>query len=608
MIRDRDCSRFSVLHPDHGSLITDHQSPTRPPLRYDLPIDDFAQDPALLGRRLLDEARDGVALVEAIIHTLVLNAAQTSSSLHRDPRVAALIRQLGEQMEDHNRALLDFLPAPAFIQLDGTFASVNPLHVKLLGAKSVKDFIGEPVLHFVHANSREAFKELTRQVEREMRPVGGSSQTWLRIGGGDVQVEILASPIVYRGKPAIRAILLRKGSADNLDHLSRWIGDFLADRWLRYRRAGATEALTASASLAICRVDASGFCTFANDTATRLLGASVEGKPFSAIDIPPSAWSAVTPDIGGGALFVFSDRGDAEQQRTDRMDAVSRFALSLAADDDPVSRLRELNQMPQPKTIELSHWLRGSFFWIREDLDPDLDLETSIPPPRVFVNADGKLLARAVSLVARFATHRHGHVRLTLSISNGFARIAFEIGGGPLDPSRIDHLFDDDPLGLGLVHQIVRKHDGRAAVSNTGDGVELELILPTIVPDVVEELLFQRLSVSGPLKVLIVEDDTLVPSSVGDRGDYTGLEIGISNRVADAGAMIEDFHPDLILIDSQQIAVEGTGAIRDLAIRWPEAAIVCCGAAEDIVGEPNVTCVPYDIVTLLRSADKISER
>jgi PAS domain S-box-containing protein len=577
-------------------------------VRYDLPIDEPVQDPALLGRRLLDEARDGVALVEAIIHSLVLNTPQTSSSLHRDPRVAALIRQLGEQMEDHNRALLDFLPAPAFIQLDGTFASVNPLHVKLLGAKSPKDFIGEPVLHFLHASSRETFKELTRQVEREMRPVGGSSQTWISLAGEEVHVELLASPIVYRGKPAIRAILLREGSADNLDHLSRWIGDFLADRWLRYRRAGAIEALAASASLAICRVDAAGLCTFANDTAARLLGKNIEGKPFTAVDIPPSAWSAVTPDSGGGALFVFTDRGDAEQQRTDRMDAVSRFAMSLAATDDPVARLHELNQAPQPRTLELSHWLRGSAFWIREDLDHSLDLEMSIPSPRVFINADAKQLARAFSHVARFATLRRGNVRLTMSIANGFARISFTISGGPLDPSRLDHLFDEDPLGLGLVHQIVRKHEGRVTASNTEDGVELELDLPTIVPDVVEELLFHRLAASGPLKVLIVEDDTLVPSSVGDRVDYASLEIGIANRVADAGDMMGDFHPDLVLIDAQQVAVEGVEAIRQVASRWPEVAIVCCGAGDELASEPNVVCVPYDIVTLLRSAERIASR
>jgi PAS domain S-box-containing protein len=577
-------------------------------VRYDLPIDDPVQDPALLGRRLLDEARDGVALVEAIIHTLVLNTPQTSNSLHRDPRVAALIRQLGEQMEDHNRALLDFLPAPAFIQLDGTFASVNPLHVKLLGARSRNHFIGEPVLHFIHASSRETFKELTRQVEREMRPVGGSSQTWISIAGEEVHVELLASPIVYRGRPAIRAILLRPGSADHLDHISRWIGDFLADRWLRYRRAGAIEALAASASLAICRVDAAGICTFANDTAVRLLGTNLEGKPFTAVDIPASAWSAVTPDAGGGSLFVFSDRGDAEQQQSDRMDAVSRLAAGLVAADDPVTLLRELNQVPQSRTIELSHWLRGSVFWIREDLDPSLDLETSIPSPRVFVNADAKLLARAFSHVARFATRRHGQMRLTMSIANDFARIAFTIGGGPLEPSRLDHLFDEDPLGLGVVHLIMRRHNGRALASNTEDGVELELILPTIVPDVVEELLFHRLSTSGPLKVLIVEDDSLVPSSVGDRQAYAGLEMGITSRVADLGDMIKDFHPDLVLIDAQQIAVEGVEAIREVAARWSEVAIVCCGAGEDIVAAPNVVCVPYDIVTLLRSAERIATR
>lgn len=484
-------------------------------------------DPPVRGRRVVDEARDGLALVEAIVHALVLSPS--GDALFRHPGVAALIRQLGEETEDHNRTLLNFLPAPAFVQLDGTFAAINPLQIKLLGGTNRNDFIGEPVLRFVHASSREAFKNLTRDIERGTRPAEPSTQKWIAVDGSEIDVTLIAVPVIFRGRPAMRAIALRAGSRDSLQQLSRAIADCLVESW--ERRAGITSAEAP-------RVEAAA----------------------------PASVPARDGDAG---------------------DDVLRFAAAVAASADPAKVLRDFAAAPlQRKTIELSHWLRGATFWMREELDPDYELATALPDQRIFVSADAKQLAAALCHLAAAAT---GDAVLSMTpMDDGSARIGFE----PVA---------DDPLRIAAVQAIARRHDGRA----WRDGTRVELVLPMLVGDAVEDLLFQRIFASGPLKILIVVDETLAVSRFGE-APYAHLDIRILSRIEDFAAL-DGFEPDLVLVDGQQLAIEGVDAFRAAAARRPEIEmIICSEAAAHDVEAPNVTYVPYDLRTLLGSAERFS--
>lgn len=571
--------------------------------------DQTPRDPALAGRRLIDEAREGVALTEAIVHALVLNEGQTSN-LRGDPRLAAMLRQLGEQVEDHNRGLLDFLPAPAFVQLDGTFASVNALHVNLLGGNDRNDFIGEPVLRFVHPSSREAFKELTRELERDARPLISSEEKWLCVGGDEVDVRLLASATTYRGKPATRVILLRENrSRSNLTSLSRWIADFLAERRVRLQHGDALDALLHSPALAICIVDANGHCTFANDTGRRLLGCNPEHLPFTIDD----GTMIVTPVRRDGTVaekivtFVDHTRAAAEERaRTQvaRMEAIAGFAARVAAelrsagDADLAARVAAVaGEAPQLKQLELTHWLRGAAFWIREELDADHDITTAVPPQRVFVRADAKQLARAFAHLARFA---HADVHVALSTGEQLADVTFRIAA---PCANAEQLFESD-LALAAVYEIVRRHGGRAWAESDASLTTIHLPLPMTVPDVVADLLLHVVR-RGPMKVLIVEDETLVAGRLAS--DYRNVEVGIVNRIDDASETIERFAPDLVLISGSRVAVEGASALRALAERWPELPFVCSEPAPaERVDEMNVSQLPYDLDTLLGGVEKIA--
>jgi hypothetical protein len=493
--------------------------------------DDAQNDLALRGRRVMEEARDGVALVDAIVYALLLHPS--SDALLRHPRVAALIRQLGEDTEDHNRTLLNFLPAPAFIQLDGTIASINPLHIKLLGGTTAADFIGEPVLRFLHAASRETFKELTREVERTARPAPPSTQTWLGVDGSEVALTLIAGPVIFRGRPAIRAIALRAGSSDSLDHLSRAIADCLLEAWQR---------------------------------------------------------RVAVPAHAEGAIAAAERRRDDDDEATD---AVLRFAARLAAADDPAAVLRDFaDGPPQRKTLELTHWLRGAALWMRERLDPELALRSELPEQRIFVSVDAKQLAAALQHLAAAA---RGDVLLSMApTDDGFARIGF-------GPRAFGAAAERDPLRFAAVEAIVRRHGGRVLARDE----TLELALPTRVGDAVEDLLFQRLFASGPLKILIVVDDTLGRSRFGDAA-YAHLDLRIVSRIGD-GEVLDDFRPDLLLVDAPQFAIEGAAAFHAIAQRWPEIEmIICSDTARRDVDAPNLTYVPYDVATLLGSAERIS--
>src|SRR5687767_1865960 len=77
-------------------------------------------DRSVFSQRLLDEARETAALAEAIVHAVVMNDAHAFDDLAMHPSLVALIEQVSDVTQEHHRAMLDFLPAAVFIQLDGT--------------------------------------------------------------------------------------------------------------------------------------------------------------------------------------------------------------------------------------------------------------------------------------------------------------------------------------------------------------------------------------------------------------------------------------------------------------------------------------------------------
>jgi signal transduction histidine kinase len=95
------------------------------------------------------------------------------------------------------------------------------------------------------------------------------------------------------------------------------------------------------------------------------------------------------------------------------------------------------------------------------------------------------------NLLANAIRHGDGRVRISLDRDGDFARLMFHNGGAPIPPALLEKLFDPytrsshssgTGLGLYIVHQIARAHEGTVSVTSTSDGTTFTVKLPLARP------------------------------------------------------------------------------------------------------------------------------
>jgi len=682
-------------------------------------IKDFG-DRAVFSQRLLDEARETAALAEAIVHAVVMNEAHAFDDLAKHPSLVALIEQVAEVTHEHHRAMLDFLPAAVFIQLDGSFAFANTLLAKLLGLTDGVHLVGQPVLHYVHSSSRDSFKEMTRFLERDLRATMTSQLRWVTASNDPIDFDLVASGTIFRGQRAVRGIATMRSRIDApraTGQLTQWIERFLTERRQTSDHGRMMEALSESSSQAVCWIDSTGICQFANRAALKILATTrevVEGKELHALVHPEETnrrdchlheviafaetWHqtdvfvradgsrvpvsyTTTPQIRGGVfrgtVLAFADitratQAEAATQRLRRLDAVTRFAATLIFEleqiqrdiqdgrpagrhdslrrhdprlirfdraatqiDDLVQRIRDLAVAPLNfKSLDLGHWLRGAVSWMGDSFDPEVELIFSPPQHKLYINADSLQLTKAVRNLATWLARRLRSTEVSIECTQNIGlsderedderieRYAFVVIRAeiqPIPPESLSSLFEPgvcaadgaDPFGLTVAHEIIRWHRGTLSVEANGPKIVFRIHLPLTVPEIVDEVLFHRVDAEGPLRVLVVEAETLSLSKLARSLDFLNLEIGLVSHITDLDDVVGSFRPDLVLINSRCLELEDVEALKRVAAARPDLSFLCANASDDEapgIKAPNVLYLVYDIETLLHSAEKLSVR
>ena len=97
------------------------------------------------------------------------------------------------------------------IQVEGKIVYINTAGAKMLGAATPGQLVGKTMLDFVHPDYQEIAIERVRQVITEGIAVCPSEETWLRIDGTAIDVDVAAMPIFYEGKLATQLIVRQDG-------------------------------------------------------------------------------------------------------------------------------------------------------------------------------------------------------------------------------------------------------------------------------------------------------------------------------------------------------------------------------------------------------------
>ena len=142
-------------------------------------------------------------------------------------------QQILQESEDRYRLLVELSPDAIFVQSGEKFVFINSAGARLLGATHPDELMGRPVLDSFHPGDREVIKQRMRQLAAGSG-VLPREERFMRLDGMVIDVEVVASPLTYRGVPSAlvvaRDIRDRKRSEQEREHLIEQLGKSLGQR------------------------------------------------------------------------------------------------------------------------------------------------------------------------------------------------------------------------------------------------------------------------------------------------------------------------------------------------------------------------------------------
>jgi PAS domain S-box-containing protein len=421
--------------------------------------------------------------------------------------------------------LFDFAPIGyATLSADGVVGALNHAGARLLGKPRAR-VAGAPLELFVAAHDRAAFRALLQRVlEGE---VGASCELELALPGRSLKVHVTASAVVRAEQPILVAF------QDVTERLAR-----------EAQLARAEQALREASR----RKD--DFLAMLSHELRNPLGAIV------------TATSMMKSD-GSGLL--------KRDRLLDILDRQSQQMAHLLDDLLEASRVTQNKIELRRRIVDLRAVARDAADAIRGQMDDrGVAFALELPDDPVVVDGDpARLQQIQVNLLNNAAkyTPRGGHVALTVGREDADAVVRVRDDGVGIPPQALDSVFDlfvqsshtldraagGLGLGLTLVRSLVAMHGGTVTGHSDGEGQGSEFVvrLPLAPPGATVAVMPRRRNVvlGERAKVMIVEDNTDSRELLCELLEQAGFECRAAATGAAALEVIEDFRPDVAVLD-----------------------------------------------------------
>lgn len=138
----------------------------------------------------------------------------------RDVTEQKLAEAALRESEERYRRLVELSPEAIVVHSEGKFVYVNPAAQRLWGASRPEELIGKSVLDVVHPDSQEIARQRISEVEEVGSSTALNEQKHIKLNGEVIDVEVAGIPFVFRGQPAVQAIIRditdkRRGREEN---------------------------------------------------------------------------------------------------------------------------------------------------------------------------------------------------------------------------------------------------------------------------------------------------------------------------------------------------------------------------------------------------------
>ena len=135
-----------------------------------------------------------------------LELIQSTAALAAIAIERAQSQQALSEAEDRYRRLVELSPEAVLVHQDLKYVYLNRAAVALLGAAQPEQLLGRPVFDFVHPQQLEKVRERVNSQLDGGVAAPAMEQTFIRLDGSSVEVEVSSAPFIFRGRPAIQVI------------------------------------------------------------------------------------------------------------------------------------------------------------------------------------------------------------------------------------------------------------------------------------------------------------------------------------------------------------------------------------------------------------------
>lgn len=117
-----------------------------------------------------------------------------------------------------------------------------------------------------------------------------------------------------------------------------------------------------------------------------------------------------------------------------------------------------------------------------------------------------------------------------------------------------------------------------------------------------------------PRRILVIDDDLAILATVSDILHDEGYQVQMAMNGAEGLAALEQFSPELILLDMRMPVLDGWGFATALRERGVNIPIVVMTATQDArrwareIGAAYVLAKPFDLMELLNVVERAAER
>lgn len=166
---------------------------------------------AYVGMPLFDSANQPIGVIAALYRYPLdeSQAQQAKTILQMFGSCAAMklerlrVEETLHESEERYRQLVELSPDGIGIHQEGRLVFINAAGARLFGAKEPSELLGKSVMELVHPDYHEVVQERIRTMREKQIPAPLIEEKFVRLDGTLVDVEVAATPILYRDQPAI---------------------------------------------------------------------------------------------------------------------------------------------------------------------------------------------------------------------------------------------------------------------------------------------------------------------------------------------------------------------------------------------------------------------